>query len=70
MRSTKRSPHSGDRVKTDRRDARNLGRLYRSGELTMIHIPEEEQEAVRDLTRAREDAVSLLAGLYKQYFPD
>jgi len=48
---------AGDRVKTDRRDARNLGRLYRSGELTMIHIPEEEQEAVRDLTRAREDAV-------------
>jgi transposase len=48
---------AGDRVKTDRRDARNLGRLYRSGELTAIHIPDEGQEAVRDLTRAREDAV-------------
>ena len=48
---------AGDHVKTDRRDARNLGRLYRSGELTVIHIPDEEQEAVRDLTRAREDAV-------------
>jgi len=48
---------AGDRVKTDRRDARNLGRLYRSGELTMIHVPEQEQEAVRDLVRAREDAV-------------
>ena len=48
---------AGDRVKTDRRDARKLGRLYRSGELTAIHIPDEEQESVRDLTRAREDAV-------------
>jgi len=48
---------AGDRVKTDRRDARNLGRLYRSGELTVIHIPDEDQEAVRDLTRTREDTV-------------
>ena len=48
---------AGDRVKTDRRDARKLGRLYRSGELTAIHIPDEDQESVRDLTRAREDAV-------------
>src|SRR4030095_7085286 len=45
----------GDRVKTNRRDARNLGRLYRAGELTVIDIPNERQEAVRDLTRARED---------------
>jgi transposase len=48
---------AGDRVKTDRRDARNLGRLYRSGDLTVIHIPDSDQEAVRDLTRTREDAV-------------
>ena len=48
---------AGDRVKTDRRDARNLGRLYRSGDLTVIHIPDTDQEAVRDLTRTREDAV-------------
>ena len=48
---------SGDRVKTDRRDARNLGRLYRSGELTAIYIPDEKQEAVRDVLRSREDAV-------------
>jgi len=48
---------AGDRVKTDRRDARKLGRFYRSGELTVIHIPDEEQESVRDLTRSREDAV-------------
>jgi len=46
---------AGDRVKTNRRDARNLGRLYRAGELTAIEVPNEAQEAVRDLTRARED---------------
>lgn len=45
----------GDRVKTNRRDARNLARLYRAGELTVIDIPQESDEAVRDLTRARED---------------
>jgi transposase len=50
---TPRKP--GDRVKTNRRDARNLGRLYRAGELTVIEVPHEAQEAVRDLTRARED---------------
>jgi transposase len=50
---TPRKP--GDRVKTNRRDARNLGRLYRAGELTVIAIPNEGQEAVRDLTRGRED---------------
>jgi len=46
----------GDRVKTDKRDADKLGRLYRSGELTLISVPDEQQEAVRDLVRAREDA--------------
>jgi len=45
----------GDRVKTDRRDARKLARLYRAGELTPIHIPTEAEEAVRDLVRCRED---------------
>jgi transposase len=44
----------GDRVKTDRRDATKLARLYRAGELTAINIPTEEQEADRDLVRARE----------------
>jgi len=48
---------AGDRVKTDRRDARNLGLLYRSGMLTMIYVLDAEQEAARDLVRAREDAV-------------
>lgn len=47
----------GDRVKTDRRDAKKLGHLYRSGELTTITIPTKDQEAVRDLVRAREDAL-------------
>ena len=45
----------GDRVKTDRRDALMLARLHRSGDLTSVWVPGEEQEAVRDLTRARED---------------
>ena len=46
---------AGERVKTDRRDALKLARLHRSGELTAVWVPDEEQEAIRDLTRARED---------------
>jgi transposase len=46
-----------DRIKTDRRDALLLARLYRAGELTAIAIPEPDDEALRDLVRAREDAV-------------
>jgi transposase len=45
----------GQRIKTDRRDAAKLVRLYRAGELTAIHVPDEAEEAVRDLTRCRED---------------
>ena len=45
----------GDRVKTDRRDSEALARLHRAGELTPVWVPDEEQEAMRDLTRARED---------------
>jgi transposase len=48
---------SGDRIKTDRRDAEALARLYRAGELTPVHVPQEQDEAMRDLSRAREDAV-------------
>lgn len=48
---------SGNRIKNDRRDAENLARLERAGELTKVYIPREEDEAMRDLTRAREDAV-------------
>lgn len=46
---------SGDRVKTDRRDAQLLARLSRAGELTPVWVPTPEQEAIRDLMRARED---------------
>jgi len=42
-------------VKTDRRDAAKLVRLFRAGELTAIHVPSEAQEGVRDLTRCRDD---------------
>jgi transposase len=47
----------GDRVKTDRRDAKKLARLYRAGELTEIRVPTREEESARDLTRVREDAL-------------
>ena len=47
---------SGDRIKTDRRDAIMLARLHRAGELHPVWVPGEETEAMRDLTRAREDA--------------
>lgn len=46
----------GDRVKTDRRDATSLARLDRAGELTYVHVPTAEDEAMRDLIRARADA--------------
>jgi transposase len=45
-----------DRVKTDRRDAERLARLLRLGEITPVRVPEPEEEAARDLVRAREDA--------------
>ena len=45
----------GERVKTDRRDACKLARLLRSGDLTPVWVPDEEQEAMRDLVRARAD---------------
>jgi transposase len=48
---------AGDRVKTDRRDAVQLARLMRSGDLTPVYVPTVEDEAIRDLTRAREDAL-------------
>lgn len=47
----------GDRVKTDRRDALRLAQLFRAGELVSVFVPNEENEALRDLVRAREDAV-------------
>ena len=50
---TPRKP--GDRIKTDRRDAAKLVRLFRAGELTPITVPDEAGEAGRDLLRCRED---------------
>jgi len=46
----------GQPIKTDRRDARKLAELLRAGLLTEVHPPSEDEEAVRDLTRARDDA--------------
>jgi transposase len=51
---TPRKP--GDRVKTNRRDARKLAELHRAGMLTTIVVPHRRQESVRDLMRARDDA--------------
>jgi transposase len=47
---------SGDRVKTDARDALHLARLLKLGEIVAVRVPEVAQEAARDLVRAREDA--------------
>jgi transposase len=48
----------GDRVKTDRRDAVQLARLMRSGDLNPVYVPSVEDESIRDLCRAREDSMS------------
>jgi transposase len=47
---------AAERVKTDRRDAERLARLLRLGELTAVRVPDELEEAARDLVRAREHA--------------
>jgi transposase len=56
----------GDRVKTNRRDALDLARQLRAGELTAVWVPDERHEAMRDLTRAREAAVEDLRGKRQQ----
>jgi transposase len=48
---------ASDRVKTDRRDARKLAGLFRAGELTFVHVPDTTDEVIRDVCRARTDAV-------------
>jgi transposase len=48
---------TGERVKTDRRDAIQLARLMRSGDLTPVYVPAVQDEAIRDLSRAREDTL-------------
>jgi transposase len=47
---------ASERIKTDKRDALRLAQLFRAGELTSVYIPSLEDEALRDLVRAREDA--------------
>jgi len=49
---------AGDRVKTDRRDAMQLARLARAGDLSPVDVPTVADEAMRDLTRAREETLS------------
>lgn len=52
---TRTPRRAGDRIKNDRRDAVTLARLHRAGELTPVWVPDAETEAMRDLTRTRED---------------
>lgn len=56
----------GDRVKTNRRDALNLAKLLRAGELTAVWVPGEEHEAMRDLLRGRDAAVNDLRSKRQQ----
>ena len=51
---------SGNKIKTDRRDAESLAKLHRAEELTAVYVPSIEDEALRDLVRAREDCVNAL----------
>ncbi len=51
---------SGDKIKTDRRDAESLARLHRAGELIAVYVPSMEDEALRDLVRTRDDCVNTL----------
>jgi len=48
---------AGDRIKTDKRDAEKLARLLRAGDLSPVYVPDATDEAIRDLCRARTDAV-------------
>ena len=57
---------SGDRVKTDRRDALMLAKLHRAGELTAVWVPDAAHEAMRDLVRARATAMRV-AGKARQH---
>ena len=56
----------GDRVKTNRRDALNLAKLLRAGELTAVWVPDARHEAMRDLVRTREAAVDDLKSKRQQ----
>lgn len=56
---TERKP--GEKIKTDKRDAQKLAKLYKNGDITPVRIPPELDEAVRDVCRARTDATDDLA---------
>jgi transposase len=56
----------GDRVKNDRRDAANLATLHRSGDLTPVYVPDQTDEALRDLVRTRQDIVTARRKLKQQ----
>jgi transposase len=49
---------TGNKIKTDKRDAIKLARLFRSGDLTFIEVPDEDKEAIRDFVRCREDIMT------------
>lgn len=57
---------TGDRIKNDRRDATSLATLHRSGELTSVYVPEEADEALRDLVRTRKDFTIALRKVKQQ----
>ena len=57
---------ASDRVKTDRRDARKLAGLFRAGELVCVHVPDVADEVIRDVCRARADAVDVQAHTRQQ----
>ena len=57
---------AGDHVKTNRRDAENLARLLRAGELTAVWVPDVRHEAMRDLSRARAAAIDDLKSKRQQ----
>src|SRR5215813_10377592 len=57
---------AGDRIKTDRRDAASLAKLHRAGELTAVWVPDARHEAMRDLVRARLEAVHSLRRVRQQ----
>jgi transposase len=57
---------SGDRIKNDRRDALKLATLHRAGELTAVYVPDQQDEALRDLVRARGDIQKALRTVKQQ----
>jgi len=51
------SKQPGNKLKTDKRDTAQLARLFKTGELTPVYVPCRDDEAIPDLSRAREDAM-------------